>query len=159
LVDGNFDQFRSFSRRFYADKPGGLLVKNNSGENKIRFNVEARIEDDASDGINEVKIFCYDMTLLTRHHNHNIEFLFHDSRLSSNMDPRQRATLFKIAYDYTHDGNAQYIASLNEDQIESMRELFEEDEFKTIISDNIVLELTDDSPKEKLLGIQADMRY
>jgi len=87
------------------------------GDNQLRFDIEARIQDDASDGINEARIFCFDMTVLTGRHNHHAEFLFHDSRLFSNMDPRQRATLFKIAYEYAQKENTQYIATVNEDHL------------------------------------------
>lgn len=159
VVDENFNRFRSFSKRFYHDKPGGLTVSNNEGDNQIRFNIEAHIQDDAADGINEVKIFCFDMTLLMARHNHNCEFLFHDSRLFSDMDPRQRATLFKIAYECVNQTKTQYIATLNENQINSMRDQFTDEEFRQIFDDNIVLELTDEGPAGKLLGIQVDMQY
>lgn len=159
VVDENFNRFRSFSKRFYHDKPGGLTVSNNEGDNQIRFNIEAHIQDDAADGINEVKIFCFDMTLLMARHNHNCEFLFHDSRLFSDMDPRQRATLFKIAYECVNKTKTQYIATLNENQINSMRDQFTDEEFRQIFDDNIVLELTDEGPAGKLLGIQVDMQY
>jgi uncharacterized protein YydD (DUF2326 family) len=159
LLDENRNRFRSFSKRFYPDKPGGLTVTNNEGDNQLRFNVDAKIQDDASDGINEVKIFCFDMTLLMGRRNHKIEFLFHDSRLFSDMDPRQRATLFKLAYECTHQSDTQYIATLNEDQIMSMKDQFTDQEFTEKISDNIVLELTDEAPSGKLLGIQVDMQY
>ncbi len=142
LLDGNMDAFRAYSRRFYTKKPGGLTVQNNIGENKIRFSINAEIEDDDSDGINEVKIFCYDMTFFSRKHNHNIDFLVHDSRLYSNMDPRQRATLFQIGYEYTRNHDAQYIATINQDQIDSVRELLAKDEFDAIFSDkNIILRI------------------
>lgn len=160
LVDGNLDAFRAFSRRFYAKKPGGLTVHNNIGENKIRFLINAEIEDDDSDGINEVKIFCFDMTLFSRRHNHNIDFLVHDSRLYSNMDPRQRATLFQIVHEYTQNHDAQYIATINQNQIDSVRELLSDDEFETIFSDkNIKLQLTDDDASGKLLGVQVNLKY
>jgi uncharacterized protein YydD (DUF2326 family) len=158
IVDSNFDRFRSLSRRFYPDRPGGLTVKNNEGDNQIRFDVDAKIQDDASDGINEVKIFCYDMALLLQRHNHAVNFLWHDSRLFSDMDPRQRATLFELADEHTK-GTGQYIATMNEDQIESMRDQFTDDVFDAIIGSKIVLELTDDSPEGKLLGLQVDMQY
>jgi uncharacterized protein YydD (DUF2326 family) len=159
VVDENFNRFRAFSKRFYHDKPGGLTVSNNEGDNQIRFNIEAHIQDDASDGINEVKIFCFDMTLLMAGHNHNCEFLFHDSRLFSDMDPRQRATLFKIAYECTKQNKTQYIATLNANQILSMKDQFTDEEFRQIFDDNIVLELTDEGASGKLLGIQVDMQY
>ena len=38
--------------------------KNNSGENTLRYSLEARIEDDSSDGVNEVRMFCFDWLLL-----------------------------------------------------------------------------------------------
>lgn len=154
-----FDIFRALAKRFYAEKPGGLTVHNNDGDNQIRFNIDARIQDDTSDGINEVKIFCFDMTNLIARHNHHISFLFHDSRLFSNMDPRQRAVLFKIAQEYAANNDAQYIASINEDQMLSVKDQFTAEEFDNIFTKNIVLELTDKEDKSKLLGLQVDLRY
>jgi len=159
LIDSNFDRFRSLAKRFYSDKPGGLTVENNDGDNQIRFDIDARIQDDTSDGINEVKIFCFDMTILSGKHHHNVDFIFHDSRLFSNMDPRQRAILFKIANDYTMENDAQYIASVNEDQILTLTGQLNEQEIDDIIRKNVVLELTDESNESKLLGLQVDLRY
>lgn len=158
-IDGNFRLFRSFSRQFYNDKPGGLTVTNNVGLNQIRFNIDAKIEDDASDGINEVKIFCYDATILASAHNHRMKFLVHDSRLYSDMDPRQRATLFREASALCERGSYQYIATINEDQLLSMKEQFTEEEFDAFFTNNKVLTLTDAAPSEKLLGIQVNMNY
>lgn len=159
LLDKNLSIFRSFSKQFYPDKPGGLTVHNNDGDNQIRFTINAKIQDDASDGINEVKIFCFDMTIITTRHNHKVNCIVHDSRLFSDIDYRQRAKLFKIASQYANEKGFQYIATVNEDQIASMRNQFDDEEYKYIIEDNIALELTDQSPKEKLLGIQVDMNY
>jgi uncharacterized protein YydD (DUF2326 family) len=159
VIQSNMDRFRSLSQRFYSDRPCGLSVQNNEGENQLRFNIDARIEADAADGINEVKIFCYDMTLLTQRHNHNVDFLFHDSRLVGDIDVRQRAMIFKIARDITAGGEFQYIATLNQDQIDAMRDQFTADEFKDCIDDAIRLRLTDESPAAKLLGIEVDMHF
>ncbi len=159
LLDSNIERFREFSGRFYGERPGGLTVANNEGENQIRFDIDAHIEDDAADGINEVKIFCFDMTLLTQRHNHHVDFLVHDSRLFGDIDPRQRATLFKLAQEITTKRNLQYIATVNQDQIDAMRKQFTDDEFKQCIEDAEVLRLTDESAEAKLLGIQVDMQY
>lgn len=159
ILDDNLETFRTFSKQFYSNKPGGLTVDNNQKDNQQRFDIKASIEDDSSDGINDVKIFCFDMTLLSTRYTHNINHLVHDSRLFSNIDPRQRATIFKIAYQHTLKSQTQYIATLNEDQITSMRNQFTPEQFKQIIEDNIVLGLTDDSAEGKLLGIQVDMKY
>ncbi|NMX79893.1 DUF2326 domain-containing protein [Pseudomonas sp. WS 5503] len=158
--EGNFEVFKEYANRFYPNSPAGITLHNNEGKkNKIRFNFDVRIENDSSDGINEARIFCYDMTLLSLQENHRINFIFHDSRLYSNMDVRQRAELFRIASETTRRNDLQYIATLNPDQISGMSEDFTPEEYKSLIQDNIVLELKDDSPESKLLGIQVDMHY
>jgi uncharacterized protein YydD (DUF2326 family) len=159
VLDSNFEMFRSLAKKFYPTKPAGLTVENNEGENQIRFNISARIQDDASDGINEVKMFCFDLTLLLGRHNHKVDFVFHDSRLFSDIDARQRAILFKTACELSKTRGVQYVASVNEDQLVSMRDQFSESEYKEVITDKVTLELTDDSDAEKLLGIQVDMKH
>ncbi|MDT3494520.1 DUF2326 domain-containing protein, partial [Bacillus toyonensis] len=151
--------FRELSKAFYEKKPGGIKVINNDGDNTIRFDILAKIQDDSSDGVNEVKIFCFDMTILLLRQNHKFEFIFHDSRLFGNMDPRQRYSLFKVAYDKVNREGLQYIASINEDIIFSFKDLMTEDEYNKIIEESTRLVLTDESDKSKLLGIQVDMDY
>lgn len=158
LLNRNIMIFRNFSKEFYQDKPGGIEVTNNIGRNTIRFNIDVKIQDDASDGINEVKIFCYDYTILKAQHNHNMSFLFHDSRLFGNMDSRQLTTLFKIAKQESEKFDYQYIASLNEKDLDIIKgELQNDKEYYEIIEKNIILKLTDESEKTKLLGIEVDM--
>ena len=159
ITDKNLSMFRSFSREFYDNKPGGIDITNNDGTNKLRFNINAKIQDDASDGIGEVKIFCFDWSLLKAKHNHKINFIFHDSRLLANMDPRQRAILFKLAHKQAASDGLQYIISANEDMLESIKGYFEIDEYRNVIENNKVLELTDKSDESRLLGIQVDMNY
>ena len=48
-------KFLEMAKMFYPKKKSGLLIENNIGENQLRFNIEAKIEDDSSDGVNEVK--------------------------------------------------------------------------------------------------------
>ncbi|GAB6482693.1 DUF2326 domain-containing protein [Bacillus cereus] len=158
LLEQIMTTFRDLSKEFY-DKPGGIKIQNNDGENTIRFDIIAKIQDDSSDGVNEVKIFCFDMTLLLLQQNHKMKFLFHDSRLFSNMDPRQRYTLFKLAYNKTKEHNYQYIASVNEDTLISIKEIMNPEEYTEIIEKNVRLRLTDESEESKLLGIQIDMDY
>jgi len=153
------DVFKGLSRRLYPDSPAGLTLHNNDGENQVRFDFKVRIENDASDGIDEARIFCYDLTLLTAGFNHHIDFVFHDSRLFSDMDPRQRAEAFRIARDITKQRGCQYIATLNEDQIQGMENYLTVEERRGVIADNIVLTLGDRAAREKLLGVQVDMHY
>ena len=154
-----FDTFKGFVRWFYPNVPAGISVRNNERMNAIRFDLDVRIENDSSDGINEVKIFCYDALLLGHGKHHRMKFVFHDSRLYANMDVRQRAGLFRLASKMTNKQQLQYIATLNPDEVSGMEGEFDSDEFKSLIQDNVVLNLTDESPAGKLLGIQLDLRY
>jgi uncharacterized protein YydD (DUF2326 family) len=150
------NQYSSFAKRFYPKKRSGLSIKNNSGENMLRYSLDARIEDDSSDGVNEVRIFCFDLLILLNKVS-NIRFLIHDSRLFANMDHRQRAELFRILNDVCKTNDIQYVCSVNEDALLSVINLMSDEDYKSIISDNVILELEDDAPESKLLGIQVDI--
>lgn len=148
--------FWEYAKKFYPKKRSGLVIKNNSGENMIRYTLDARIEDDSSDGVNEVRLFCFDLLLLMCRKS-KIRFLAHDSRLFANMDPRQREILLRIAYDVTIDSEFQYICSMNEDTILSFKDLMSIEDYREIVTNNIILELNDDASESKLLGIQVDL--
>ena len=159
LVEEAATLFRELAKRIYPDKKSGLTIENNEGENQIRFNIDAKILSDASDGINEAKIFVYDLMVALLRRNHSARFLCHDSRLYSDIDPRQRGEIFRIAHEYSTKGDFQYISTVNQDQIEAVRGLLGEDGFKAAITDNIVLELNDDTPEDRLLGLEVDLDY
>ena len=144
---------------FYPGSPSGITLHNNEGNNQKRFDFNIRVENDSSDGINEVRIFCYDLTLIALRQNHKMGFLFHDGRLFANMDVRQRARAFQLADAESRSRGFQYIATLNPDFVSGMQQEFSSDEFSKTISQNVVLELKDDSPSGKLLGILVDMQY
>jgi uncharacterized protein YydD (DUF2326 family) len=80
--------------------------------------------------------------------------------LLSHIDQRQRATLFRYAYDYTKRTGYQYIVSVNETQLQSIKNQIPSDEFLKLFNDEtIILTLTDESAETKLLGIQVDLEY
>jgi len=92
--------------------------------------------------------------------NHAMRFLAHDNRLFPNIDPRQRAEVFRIAAESGIKFDFQYIATINETDLEAMRsEMTDDDEFETLFAQNTVLELTDESAAGKLLGISLDLSY
>ena len=144
--------FRTLSKRFYRDAAAGITVTNNEGNNQKRFDINAKIESDNSDGINRVKIFCYDMTVLFKGKNHNIDFLFHDSRLFDGIDERQLTVLFRILFESFSKTNKQYIATVNQNQISEIKSNLPQELFDGIITENTILELTDESDVGKLLG-------
>jgi uncharacterized protein YydD (DUF2326 family) len=152
--------FRRFASRFYGDRQAGLTIQNNdSSDNQIRYNISTHIEHDQADGINDVRIFCFDLLLLTLQQRHDVKFLFHDSRLFADMDWHQRLTLFRLAHEVCHNHGWQYIASINEDQLESMRSEAGS-EFDELFVKSRILELTDEpNGSGKLLGIQVEMNY
>ena len=102
------NKFWNLAKTFYPKKRSGLVIKNNSGENTLRYTIEARIEDDSSDGVNEVRMFCFDALILDCKQS-RIRFMAHDSRLFANMDPRQREVVFRIMNEFCQQENYQYI--------------------------------------------------
>jgi len=159
LIKKNILMFQSFSEQFYEGKYSGITIENNEGQNKLRFDIKAKIEDDTGDGVNEVRTFCFDWTLLKGQYNHNVKFIFHDSRLVSENDPRQVATMLKIANVECRKNNFQYILSINQSTLDSLQKELSETEYKSLITDSEVLELNDISDENKLLGIQIDLNY
>ncbi|MFM1969098.1 MAG: hypothetical protein RL152_475 [Bacteroidota bacterium] len=159
IIDEDIFTFQELALQFYENKKSGIKIENNEGENLLRYKIEAEIEHDRSDGINQVKLFCFDFTILKNHFNHKVNFIFHDSRLLDPMDPRQRASVLNIAYEECRNHGFQYIISANEDALESLRDEFDDKSFQEVVMDNIILELTDASDATKLLGTSIDMNY
>jgi len=151
------DFFRSLAKTFYPYSTAGLTTNTNEGENQLVFDIEPKIESDGSDGIGNVKLFCYDLSILFEGKNHNIDFIFHDSRLYDGIDERQKTTMFKIIGEYFINSKKQYISTVNQNQLNEIKANLSPKEYKLIIEDNTVLTLTDDSDSEKLLGIKVDI--
>ena len=159
LVKKNILIFQSLSEQFYEGKSSGITIENNDGQNKLRFDIKAKIEDDTGDGVNEVRTFCFDWTLLKGQYNHNVKFIFHDSRLISENDPRQIATMLRIAHRECQENGFQYVLSINQSTLDLLQKELSEEEYKTLIVETEVLELNDISDEYKLLGIQIDLNY
>ncbi len=146
------EYFRVLAKLFYPSSLSGITVKNNDGSNQTRYDIEAKIQSDSSDGINSVKLFCYDITTLMQGNNHIINFIFHDSRLFSDIDETHCNELFKIVQDRFL--NKQYIASINQNQLNNLS-----NDMKKFVEQNTIQELTDDSDNGKLLGITVELEY
>lgn len=133
IIDSMRDYFRNLAKKFYPDAASGITIYNNEGDNQLRYDIEAKIEADSSDGINKVKIFCYDTTLLFKGYGHLIHFLLHDSRIFSDIDERQKTELFKIVDELFSNSDYQYIATVNQNQLKEIQQYMKEDEFNRII--------------------------
>jgi uncharacterized protein YydD (DUF2326 family) len=162
LIDEANDLFRSHTKALYGNRPSGITVVNDAGENLTRYRIDAHISSDAAEGINEAKIFCYDLMIVALGRRHKLEFLVHDSTLFQPVDPRQRLAMLKRAHMAAKELGIQYIAALNEHDVNAMTPADPDEQaaFQRIFSgEHIVLELTDRSPRERLLGVEIDMNY
>ena len=148
------EYFKVLVKQFYPNVLAGITVNKNDGFNQIRYDIDAKIESDPSDGINSVKLFCYDLTLLLQGLTHRMEFVFHDSRLFSHIDEVHFNILFQVVKKYFSHPNYQYIATINQNQLNSLS-----DEYKEFIETHTVLTLTDDADNGKLLGITVELEY
>jgi uncharacterized protein YydD (DUF2326 family) len=151
------EYFRNLAKLFYPNSTAGLTIQTKTGENQLAFEIEPRIESDSSDGINNVKIFCYDLSILLMGKNHKIDFIFHDSRLYDGIDERQKSVMFKIMKNEFSSTGKQYIATINQNQVNELRANMTPEEYNEIFQDNTILTLTDDGDSEKLLGIKIDI--
>jgi uncharacterized protein YydD (DUF2326 family) len=159
LIKENIILFKYFVEKFYSEKNSGITIENNEGKNATRFDINAKIQDDAGNAVKEVKIFCYDWTILKGKHNHNVNFLFHDSKITGDMDTRQVKTMFEVANYECELNDFQYIISLNQNVIDNLKTEMTAEDHKKLVTDKIKLVLSDKSPEEKLLGIQIDLNY
>ena len=111
------------------------------------------IKSSRSQGVNYMKVFCYDMVLaeLGCARNQYPDFLVHDSTIFDGVDERQVARALILAHLKCEKLGYQYICLVNSDMIP-----YEEfdDEFTSQFNSNIVLRISDDQENGGLLGIR-----
>ena len=138
--------FSEFSEALY--KTAGRLVID-IDDTGYRFDVE--IAGSPSEGISKMKIFCYDLTLISfaRQRGLGIDFLIHDSTIFDGVDPRQRAHALELAAAMAKKYGFQYICTLNTDMVpvDDFRAGFD-------IEPLVRLRLTDTDPSGSLLGFR-----
>lgn len=121
--------FREISEEHYDDKPGYLDIEiNNNFLTEKLYNIIPIITGDSSDGINEMKIFIYDM-LIYKLNSTLIGFIGHDNRLFDMVDERQIAK----AFNYVSNNLSQYICSISDTKIDEVRKHIDLDWDKSII--------------------------
>src|SRR6202167_106383 len=139
--------FNAFSEELYQ-RPGRLIIDVAPGGG-FRFGVDIERRD--SHGVEQMKVFCYDLVLAeswaSRHVNPG--FLIHDSTLFADVDERQKAQALELAARESASHGFQYICCLNSDTLPSSD--FTEG-FK--IDDYVRLRLTDATDTGGLLGIR-----
>ena len=110
--------FREISEMHYEDHPGYLDISivDDFRTDKL-YNIEPEIKGDSSDGINEMKIFIYDM-LIYKLNPELIGLAGHDNRLFDMVDERQIAK----AFNYVQNNLKQYICSISDTKFEVAKE-------------------------------------
>lgn len=132
--------------QFLYEAPGKLLI--DYQESGFKFNVE--IERADSDGIAQMKIYCFDLMLaqIWANKNPSPKLLFHDSRIFDGVDERQRAKALILAEREARTRGFQYICTLNSDSVPAGQlGEFNLDSF-------VRLRLTDHETSGCLLGIR-----
>ncbi len=138
--------FNAYSEALYS-APGNLVVDITS--TGFRFDVE--ILRSGSQGINNMKILCYDLMLaqLWAMKHPNPGMLIHDSTIFDGVDERQTAQALELAQREADRWGFQYICTLNSDTLPyaDFSPSFDLDPF-------VRLRLTDESIEGGLLGIR-----
>ena len=138
--------FNANSEALYS-APGNLVV--DVTDAGFKFDVE--IMRSGSQGIDNMKIFCYDLMLaqLWAKRQPSAGLLMHDSTIFDGVDERQVAQALELAQREAENCGFQYICALNSDALPSgdFSPEFDLDRF-------VRLRLTDESEEGGLLGIR-----
>ena len=138
--------FNSNSQALYS-APGNLVV--NIADTGLTFDVD--ILRSGSQGINNMKIFCYDLMLaqLWATKQPSPRLLMHDSTIFDGVDERQIAQSLELAHQEAENNGFQYVCALNSDTLPSneFSHAFDLESF-------VRLTLTDESEDGGLLGIR-----
>jgi uncharacterized protein YydD (DUF2326 family) len=138
--------FSEFSESLY-NSPGRLVI--DIDDTGYKFDVE--IAGSPSEGISKMKIFCYDLMLISfaRQRGLGIDFLIHDSTIFDGVDPRQRAHALELAATMAAKYGFQYICTLNTDMV-PVSDFSPGFSFESLVR----LRLTDTDPSGSLLGFR-----
>ncbi len=149
------NKYRSLVKRFYENHGGSLKVTL-AKDAKYLYDLDIHVPRDKSQGVNEVKIFCYDLLLYTLNPN-LLGFIAHDGCLFSEMDPRQKSTIFKVVLEVVNKSGLQYFVNIGQSSLEEVLDdsnklnVLNQEE-KQEIRDSIRLKLYDKDPESWLLG-------
>lgn len=137
----------NINSRFLYNVPGTLII--DVSDNGFRFRVDIR--RDGSEGIGNMKTFCYDLMLaqLWSERNPSPCLLIHDSTIFDGVDERQVALALELADRESRRCGFQYICTFNSDMI-PQSEFSSDFYFDSFVR----LRLTDATDEGGLLGIR-----
>lgn len=138
--------FNGFTEQLY-NLTGRLVI--DVTPNGFKFDVE--IERSESSGVGNMKIFCYDITLVSLWSDagRSPKILIHDSVIFDGVDERQQAAALQIAEKESVTKKFQYICMLNSDVVAQL-----EFPLQFNLNSFVRTTLTDDNISGSLLGIR-----
>ena len=141
--------FNSNTEALY-ERAGRLIIK----VEPKGYYFDTQIDRKGSGGVENMEVFCYDLTLAQIWAERNISpvFLIHDSIIFEGVDERQKALALELAEQKSRENNFQYICCINSDAIpkNDFSEDFDLYGFKC-------LELDDGSDAGTLLGFRFNL--
>jgi uncharacterized protein YydD (DUF2326 family) len=146
IIDEASEIFEEISQTLY-DLPAQFDIV--AGKDGLDFKIDA--PEIASDGIKQVQIFTFDLTLATicARRGKWPAFLIHDSHIFDGVDGRQVALALTTAAERMKALGGQYIVTMNSDDLEKA-----EREGKVSFKEYIVEPELDDSPSGCLFGFR-----
>ncbi|MGY4573744.1 DUF2326 domain-containing protein [Bradyrhizobium sp. USDA 3256] len=141
--------FAEYTQDLYG-RPGRLGV--DVGQNGYSFSFT--IDRQGSDGVDQMVVFCFDLTIASvwAKHGKGFPVLIHDSSLFADVDPRQYAKALKLAADNSAKYGFQYICCLN------VGSLPKDHLGEFSLEPHVRLRLHDEGPEGRLLGKQLPPR-
>lgn len=140
--------FNEHSQSLYKT-PGKLVI--DVADTGYKYSVD--IERSGSEGIDKMKIFCFDLAVLQlqKDFRDGVDFLIHDTLMYDSVDARQRALALERAQHVVSGFAGQYICTMNSDMVP--RDDFS-DEFD--FDSYVRLTLDDATPAGSLLGFRFE---
>ncbi|MEZ8661764.1 DUF2326 domain-containing protein [Vibrio cyclitrophicus] len=145
------NRFRAIVKRFY-DSNGGEVKVSLSKDAQYLYDLDVHIPRDSSQGVNEVRIFCYDL-LMYELNKEALGFLAHDGCIFSELDPRQKSMMFRLILEYISDSDLQYFLNIGQSSLDEVLagDILTSQE-KEFIESSIVVNLYDDDPSSWMFG-------
>lgn len=142
--------FRKISSRLYEDDKAGTLTITPT-DNGPDF--DPHIPGEKSKGVNNMRIFCFDMMLmlLSLRRGRSPGFLIHDSHLFDGVDERQVGKALAVGSELAAEHGFQYLVTMNTDDVP------QEVPTGFIVADHALpVRLTDASENGGLFGFRFD---
>ncbi len=141
--------FEEVTRELYSESGNLVFRETNDGPD-----FEARMHGEASKGITNMRIFCFDMAVARNCVERGIgpRFLVHDSHIFDGVDERQIAKALEYGAKAAEQNGFQYVVTMNEDDV-PYGAFSGEFDFESYV---LPVTLTDDTADGGLFGIRFE---